>query len=1025
MFKKNKLSEVIIAVAATTALGSQQVLAQDSPLEEVVVTGIRASLERSMDIKRDSSGVVDAISAEDIGKFPDTNLAESLQRITGVSIDRVNGEGSQITIRGFGSDMNMVTLNGRTMPGGSAFGGGSGAGATRGGQSRAFDFANLASESVSGIEVYKTGKANIASGGLGGTVNIGTARPLDDPEFRLSIGAKAVHDTTNKNGDDYTPEVSGIFSFADDSETWGVALSGSVQRRHSGSAGSTVNDWQVGRWGEGNLYSFTEDAVVTNAPSQGQLYVRPNDLRYTWSDRERERVNGQATFQFRPTDNITGTLDYTYAENNLTEFRSEQTYWLGNNSSVAEVEFDNSYVATPLFIREANLADKDMGHEQQWREQEDTLKSVGVNLAWDVSDSFSLAFDAHKSSMDSLPAGPGNSGSIDISIGAPVAVGQTWDFRGDLPGANFDFDDSGKANGGNVPGQFDAGDFGSQVARVWHASQQSDITQFKLDGSLDFDNGRFDFGVESRKSEFLSRQSNRQWTLGDWGINDPGAPGLAELLEPFNLVGQFDDFSPSGSANTLGFRATNPKALCEWAASAYPRGGDGACAYTDNWNANNKVTEEVQSVYFQVALDSELGSFPVNYLAGLRYESTDSTSLSEVLKPDYLLWQDDNDFMRVDTDEKVSLRVKNHYDHLLPSFDFSIDLRDDLKGRFSYSKTIARAGLGSLASVPSGWGTNGSTLNGHQPTASETNPLLIPFESNNLDLSVEWYYGDTSYVSLGFYEKRVDNFIGDQKEDRTFFDMRDVTAGPRANDAVAELETRGIPVDNSSLFSMIVVMEHAGNPDVVWPASCGGSAASALDMVGVPECGADIGALEDVNGNALDLAPDGDDPLMVFETTFPTNQRSAKIHGFEFAVQHFFGDSGFGLAANYTTVRGDVGFDVKADPSDIQFALPGLSDTANIVGIYENYGVQARLAYNWRDDFLMSTTQGSTNARFVESFAQWDLNVSYEVNNNLNVFFEGLNLTGSDVRHYSLNNRQLWFAEELGPRYQVGARYNF
>ncbi|WP_250459309.1 TonB-dependent receptor [Microbulbifer litoralis] len=1042
MFQRKKLSDVIITAVATMAC-AQQVGAQETSgsLEEITVTGIRASMERAMDIKRDSSGVVDAISAEDIGKFPDTNLAESLQRITGVSIDRVNGEGSQVTIRGFGSDMNMVTLNGRTMPGGSAFGGGSGAGITRGGQSRAFDFANLASESVRGIEVYKTGKANIASGGLGGTINIKTTRPLEDPGFKLSLGAKAVNDTTNLNGDDYTPEVSGIFSWTDDSERWGVSLTSSIQQRDSGAAGATVNDWAIGRWGQDDLYSLTDDAQITNAPEDGQLYVRPFDLRYTWSDRERERTNAQATFQFRPADNITGTLDYTFAENQLTEFRSEQTLWMSNSSSVAEIIFDDSTVATPEFVRETNLTDKDMGFEQQWREQEDTLKSVGFNLDWEVNDSLTLALDAHDSSMESLPAGPGDAGSIDISLGAPVVAGQSWDFRGDLPGANFIFDDSGKANGGNTAGQFDGGDFGSQVARVWYASQKTDISQVKVDGSYEFDNGRFDFGIEDRSTEFLSRQSNRQWTMGDWGINDTGATGLDGLLEPFGLTGQFDDFSPSGDATNLGFRASDPTGLCNWAVENYPRGGDAACAHTDNWSANNKVEEDVQAVYFQVAVDSELGGFPVNYLTGIRYESTDSTSTSEVLMPDYLLWQDNNDFSRVDTDQKVSLTVDNSYDHLLPSFDFSIDLRDDLKGRFSYSKTIARAGLGSLAAVPSGWATNGSTLNGANPTADETNPQLIPFESDNLDLSVEWYYGDTSYVSLGFYEKRVDNFIGNEKENRTFFDMRDVTAGPRAQDAIAALESAGVAVDDTTLFSAMVYEEYRGDPDVVFPSECG-DLSSSLSGLANPDCSAKIGSLEKVkrdengdiitddNGNpvpngAVDLSPNSDDPVMVYETTYPTNQKSAKIHGFEFAVQHFFGETGFGVQANYTTVRGDVGYDVDADPSEIQFALPGLSDTANLVGIYDNYGIQARLAYNWRDDYLMSITQGSTDARFVEAHSQWDLNVSYQVNDSLDVFFEGINLTEEDVRHYSRNTSQLWYLEELGARYQVGARYTF
>src|SRR5690606_14349400 len=153
MFNKNKLSAAIVALLAG---GSSYALAQDNPIvEEVIVTGIRASAQAAMDIKRDSVGVVDAISSEEMGKFPDTNLAESLQRITGVSISRQNGEGAEITVRGFGPQNNMVTLNGRTMPTGTSYAGGSGADASsRAGGSRAFNFANLASDNIAGVEVY-------------------------------------------------------------------------------------------------------------------------------------------------------------------------------------------------------------------------------------------------------------------------------------------------------------------------------------------------------------------------------------------------------------------------------------------------------------------------------------------------------------------------------------------------------------------------------------------------------------------------------------------------------------------------------------------------------------------------------------------------------------------------------------------------------------------------------------------------------------------------------------------------------
>jgi TonB-dependent receptor len=155
--------------------------ASPQSLETVVITGIRKSIDSAVTLKREARGLVDGIVAEDIGKFPDTNLAESMQRIAGVSIDRnSSGEGSKITVRGVGPDFNMVLLNGRQMPTSSS------------GGSRAFDFANLSSDSVSALEVYKTARASSPTGGIGATINVKTARPLDVRERIAGIGIKAV-----------------------------------------------------------------------------------------------------------------------------------------------------------------------------------------------------------------------------------------------------------------------------------------------------------------------------------------------------------------------------------------------------------------------------------------------------------------------------------------------------------------------------------------------------------------------------------------------------------------------------------------------------------------------------------------------------------------------------------------------------------------------------------------------------------------------------------------------------------------
>ena len=225
-FNKTALAtSVAVALGATSA----PVIAQDDgPIEEIVTVGIRGSLESSMIQKRDAQGVSDGIIAEDIGKFPDTNLAESMQRITGVSIDRTAiGEGSRVTVRGVGPDFNLVTLNGRQMPGTTIEDNNESA-------KRSFDFANLASEAVAAINVYKTSQARLPSGGMGATIDIKTARPLDNPDMVLSIGAKAVMDQSVENGDSVTPEISGIFSTSSDDGRFGVALSASYQDRNLG-----------------------------------------------------------------------------------------------------------------------------------------------------------------------------------------------------------------------------------------------------------------------------------------------------------------------------------------------------------------------------------------------------------------------------------------------------------------------------------------------------------------------------------------------------------------------------------------------------------------------------------------------------------------------------------------------------------------------------------------------------------------------------------------------------------------------
>jgi len=1055
MIRQNQLAIAIATILATggPVYAQERAGTKSDDIEEVVVTGLRGSLEASMDVKREAVGVVDAITAEDIGKFPDTNLAESLQRITGISIDRRNGEGSQVTARGFGAQYNLVTLNGRQIPGADAFSNGEVTIGGVGAGTRSFNFAQLAAEAISGVEVYKTGRADMPTGGIGATVNVKTARPFDNDGLVMNVGAKGVYDESSPFDNEVTPELSGIFSYANDDKTWGVGLNASYQERHGGSAQSTVNAWNIQAW-DGTEDAFRSDARVRNAPQPGQLYGIPNDIRYAFSDFERERINAQGVVQFAPTDALSFTLDYTLARNKIKEDRGEQTIWLQRNNSFTDIEFDtNEAVATPVYLRDL-VGGKDFGYEQQHNAQKNDLDSIGFNAEWAVTDRFSLGFDFHNSQTESRPDDPvvrGSSGTFVSFAGTNCPLNvcsgawtQEFRFNNGLPIAGRTFYPSEAAAlanaGGTANPNFSGNQLGSQWLRIWRTEQDAEVQQARLDGTLEFDDGRFRFGVDTREVEMNRRTSFGQARLGDWGASDAsGIPGMVSLLRPFSMTGLFDDFGASGAAP--GAWRGSATALAQWAMAtgADPVSGrrynqwDASNTTTQNGvlsadpalDDNNTIKEDVNAIYLQLAMNGELGGMSTHLLLGVRYEETDVESVSRIAVPSGLTWTSNNDFSVARGTTVQPVKEEADYSHVLPSLDFDIDLTDSLKGRMSYSKTIARANYGDLYAGATVNGASGSVLIDEttRASATATTPGLVPIESDNLDFSLEWYFSENGYVSAGFWEKRVDNFIGTASTNEVLYGIRDQTSGPDAQAALAFLESAqcraqvasslqnaACSANDTALFTAVAMLRNA--------AATGGLAA-------YNGTSAQVIAME----NAYDLVAEPEDPFYEFATQRRVNQESARIHGWELGGQYFFGETGFGVLANYTIVRGDVKFNNTLDPSlgAAQFALLGLSDTANVVLMYENFGFTARLAYNWRDEFLQNTNQNGSNLNpyYVEEYEQIDLSLGYDIGEHISLALEAINLTGEDIRWHGRSQKQLVRLEDQSPRYAFGARYKF
>lgn len=1007
-FKQNLIAS---AVASCTLAGMANFAhAQDDQelLEEIVVTGIRASLERAMDVKRDSQGVVDAISSEDIGKFPDTNLAESLQRITGVSINRDNGEGAKVTVRGLGPDFNLVTLNGRQMPGATiedTFASGS----------RSFDFSNLASEGVQAVEVYKTSRADVPSGGMGATINIVTPRPLETAP-KASIGVKGVWDTSSPD-EELTPELSGIYSdtFADGK--FGVAVTASYQERQGGYAnattgagwssvrGSVSQDW-AGEEGVDWAWGGVDmNGAIRNQPADEDVYGIPQQVAYAFGEFERERMNGQLTLQFAPTDDLTATLDYTYSSQEVDETYHDLGAWFGwGGQSVIFTDNESPAVQTPLLYSEsADGGDLAMGSGVEKTKAEN--KSVGFNVEWEPSDQLSLSLDAHSSEATLDPDSPyGN--SVGVSVTSFSRERTTLNSRGEVPALVLDLE--------NSEGGYDILQDDLQASGSWFRESHSkhSIDQVQFDGNWEFnDQWDVDFGYAWTEGEFNSAYSDNSRQDGWGGLGEPG-----ELPEEyFSTDTILDYFSGSfgqttqedmdflGGSNTeiINQRVvTDFYGLRDYYAENFDNGqGRADCADGSTWYCSAEpdtfqtIIETTNSAYFQLNFSTDLAGMPFSANAGLRYLETDVEAPYTSFDYEPIRWVADNEFS-LDTVEGSATTVSatGSYDQTLPSLGARLDVTDEVTIRAAYSKSIARPDWLALRGIQYG------TVRIAGGDASAGNPGLEPYESDNIDLSAEWYYGDASYASLGYFRKVVSNFISDTNQPGV--EGPAGTALPSQGERAQAAIDSGIePTDAAGIREYIY--QNFPDPETAYMNESG-----SIVIVGIP----------------------GEDPnVPVNVATSINSDEEVTIDGWEAAVQHTFSDTGFGVIANYTVVDQDAAYDNLAI-GEAQRPVTGLSDSANLIGFYEKNGWQARVAYNWRDSFLAATawgTDGSSGPLYVDEYSQVDVNVSYDFTDNLTVFVEGINVTEESGRNFSRSEYMAAGWYEGYARYNIGARYTF
>ncbi len=964
-----------LALMSLSSVATAQQAPQDTVVseeDEIIVTGIRASLRDAAEIKREALGVVDAISAEDIGKFPDTNLAESLQRITGVSIDRNSGEGSTVTVRGFGPDFNLVLLNGRQMPASSL---GSGVPA-----SRSFDFGNLASEGVAGVEVYKSGRANLPTGGIGSVINIKTPRPLDRPGFRGSFGAKAVLDTSSFEGTEITPEVSGIISdtFADGKI--GILASGSYQRRKSSQAQFNAG-WREGYIGsENNWGSLAQPgdprfANITNRPGPDDIYQVTQNAGYDFTDSDRERINGQLVIQVKPTANLTAVVDYTFSQNTIDARTSSIGVWFNHDQTTSS--WTDGPAAGPNFYSEVFGPGKDLAITGAVAANRSVNKSIGGNIQWDGPGALRLTVDAHHSTAESKPTSPYGS---NIAVGSAIfgVQSQSVDYTHDIPVISVTMYPGSGINAANIRPAGNA---------FRNAYMRDEINEISAKGGYEFDASfikSLDFGVTLTENKVRSAFGNLQndtWggTLSAADTPDSlyaivGLPNRLAGMEGANVAGIIPNYFEVNTPALIDLLESRIN-ICSGSGLALP----GTCLA--KFTADRRVRERTIAPYIQSSHEFDIGGNSGHLRLGLRYEKTKIDSSALVPIPTGTVWTGGNETAIIYGSASDFATLKGEYENWLPAIDFDMEPINNVKFRASYSHTITRPDYASLQ--------GGTTLNSPirigGSTGASGNPGLLPYKSKNVDLSAEWYYNKESYVSIGFFHKEVANFISNNTVNLPAFGLTNAAAGPRAAAARAALGANALPAD-------ILAYIATNFPTTIDPATGG------------------------VIGQSTD-------PLVNFVITQPVNSdQKANLHGWEFAIQHRLWETGLGVILNYTVVKSDTKYDNTLRYTIPQFAVNGVSNSANAVLYYDKNGLQARIAYNWRDEFLSGY---GFDPYYVEAYGQFDVSASYEFSKGLTAFVEGINITNADRRGHQRNDQTVFFAAPGYARYAAGVRFAF
>ncbi|WP_188065763.1 TonB-dependent receptor [Sphingobium sp. KCTC 72723] len=714
------------ASAQDVAQGAAQANS-DEGVADIVVTGFRQSLGAAINLKRQSVGSVDAIVAEDIAKFPDQNLAESLQRIPGISIQRDGGEGRAITVRGLGAQFTRVRVNGLETVATST----DGASANR---DRAFDFNVFASELFSSLVVHKTAEASLDEGSLGAVVDLNTGNPLAGKEGFTFVGSAtgSYNDLSKKWG----PRGAALLSWKSPDGQWGVALSAAYSKLDTLQMGNNTVRWSQARFDSvGGTPCFTQSAtsstglanaggVYTNgrvaACDKAALAFHPRIPRYGEIAQERERLGITGSIQWSPSDATKVSIDGLFSR--FRETREEKWGEVLLRSNERSIDVVNPVYDSNNNMISATLNDAWVRTEHYLRKSQTKFYQIGGTWDQDVSDSFRFTL-------------LGGMSKSDASI--PVETTLVFDDR-DAQGYSYDYSNSRNPVlkfGTSVtdPANFQLAEIRDRPSATVNKFRTAQLrTEWDVAEGFTIKAGavyrRFAFDTEGfTRDTVVCGNGGVDRVLGTVNCSPSsafgpnaiyGLPVTAALSELFTLKGAG---APAGTTT-------------QWLVPNLQTGTDYTKLYqrTAAVDAGNTrgVVEKTTGGYIQ--FDAKGDVFGLEYAAnaGIRYVRTDQSSTG--------------------LNNGALVGVLRSYEDWLPAMNIALFPHRDIVVRASVADVLTRPSLGNL--------TPGGSVDGFNYRVNFGNPFLNPFRATAYDLALEWYFAPQSIASVAVFKKDVQSF---------------------------------------------------------------------------------------------------------------------------------------------------------------------------------------------------------------------------------------------------------------------------